>query len=333
MQIPTGKQLRKMQDKDKKVQVPKRTRKFQYGDHIPRSEYNEGVRRSNNRCSNRLSREMQYYEKAQKVILKDLGKETQQLHARMSSTLATPRLETLEGGVGLRMSNPFAVYGSPVIPFLKMNHPRRQQLIPLKKPLHSNKLRDPFMTPRTSLTSTTFKMASSVNNDDNNDKWSRVSSHSPSRKLDLSSPIKVTSPYKILLSDSQSENIGRIMMRNDSELSLYDPGSTSQREGRWSIAEGMRANSRHNSGRSSHVSFIEILKEAEERKAKEKEKETISVIREHDTKPLSSTKLRPKTPDPMSNYDDPKSEQKGELVPKVTHMSATPRATFVNVPS
>lgn len=328
MQIPTGKQLRKMQEKDKKLEVRKRNRKFQYGDHIPRSEYNEGVRRSNNRCSNRLSREMQYYEKAQKVILKDLGKESQLLHARMSSTLATPRLETLEGSSGLRMSNPFAVFGSPVIPFLKMDHPRRQQLKPLQKPLHSTKSRDSFLTPRTSLTSTTLKTTVG-NNEENYDRWSRVSSQSP-RKLDLSSPVKVTSPYKILLADSQSESFGRLMMRNDTELSLSR--STSQREGRRSIAEGMRSNSRLNSGRSSHVSFIDILKEAEERKAKEKE--TIAVIKEDDTKPLSSSKIRPKTPDPMSNYDDPKSEQNGEkLVPKVTHMSATPKATFVNVPT
>lgn len=325
MQIPTGKQLRKMQDKDKKLEVRKRNRKIQYGDHIPRSEYNEGVRRSNNRCSNRLSREMQYYEKAQKVILKDLGKESQLLHARMSSTLATPRLETLEGSPGLRMSNPFAVFGSPVIPFLKMDHPRRQQLKPLQKPLHPTKSRDSFLTPRTSLTSTTIKTTVGITEE--NDRWSRVSSQSP-RKLDLSSPVKVTSPYKILLADSQSESFARLMLRNDTELSL----STSQRDGRRSIAEGMRSNSRLNSGRSSHVSFIDILKEAEERKAKEKE--TIAVIKEDDTKPLSSSKLRPKTPDPMSNYDDPKSEQNGEkVVSKVTHLSATPKATYVNVPS
>lgn len=320
-----------MQDKEKKVQVPKRNRKIQYGDHIPRSEYNEGVRRSNNRCNNRLSKEMQYYEKAQKVILKNLGKETQQLHARMSSTLATPRLNTLEGTPSLRMTNPFAVYGSPVIPFLKMDHPKRQQLKPLHTPMHSNKFPDPFYTPRGSLVSSSLKITS-LNNDDISDKRSKDSSQSPTRKFELSSPIKMTSPYKILLSDSQSESFGRLMFRNDTEMSLNDFGSTSQKDGRRSIAEGKRANSRLNSGRSSHISFIDILKEAEERKAREKE--AISVIKEDDAKPLSSSQMRPKTPDPMSNYDDPKSDRKTEeIIPKSTHLSATPKATFVNLPS
>jgi hypothetical protein len=328
MQIPTKGQ-REMQGREKKVQVPKRTRKIQYGDHIPRSEYNEGVRRSNNRCNNRLSKEMQYYEKAQKVILKNLGKETQQLHARMSSTLATPRLEALDGSPSLRMTNPFAVHGSPVIPFLKMNHPRRQQLKPLHKPKHSNKFPDPFHTPRGSLTSSSLKITS-VNNDDVFDKHSKTNSYSPTRKLELSSPTKMTSPYKILLSDSQSESFGRLMLRNDTDMSLTDFGSTSQRDGRRSIAEGIRANSRLTSGRSSHISFIDILKEAEERKAREKE--AISVIKED--KPLSSTLMRPKTPNPMSNYDDPKPDKKSEeIIPKSTHLSATPKATFVNIPS
>ncbi|XP_062585928.1 uncharacterized protein LOC134247614 [Saccostrea cucullata] len=321
MQIPTK---GRMQDKEKKVQVPKRNRKIQFGDHIPRSEYTEGVRRNNNRCSNRLSKEMQYYEKAQKVILKNLGKETQQLHARMSSTLATPRLEEMESP-SLRMTNPFAVYGSPVIPFLKMDHPRRQQL----KPIHFSKPRDPFHTPRTSLTSNSMKM-SFPNNDDIIDRRSKASSQSPTRRLELSSPVKVTSPYKILLSDTTSESFGRLMLRSDTDMSFTDFGSTAHKDGRRSIAESMRATSRLNSGRSSHVSFIDILKEAEERKAKE----TISVINEDDTKPLSSSRMRPKTPNPMSNYDDPKSGKKTEeLIPKSTHLTATPKATFINVPS
>lgn len=47
-----------------------------YGGGIRRSEYDDGLLRNNNRAGNRLQTEMHYYERAQKVIMKDLGKES-----------------------------------------------------------------------------------------------------------------------------------------------------------------------------------------------------------------------------------------------------------------
>lgn len=61
-----------------------------------------------------------------------------------------------------------------------------------------------------------------------------------------------------------------------------------------------------NFGWSSYVSFIDILKEVEERKVKEKE--MIVVIKEDDMKLLLSFKMWFKILDLMFNYDDLKLE-------------------------
>lgn len=85
-----------------------------------------------------------------------------------------------------------------------------------------------------------------------------------------------------------------------------------------------------NFGWSSYVSFIDILKEVEERKVKEKE--MIVVIKEDDMKLLLSFKMWFKIFDLMFNYDDLKLEWNGEkFVFKVIYMSVILKVIFVNV--
>jgi hypothetical protein len=55
-------------DKVKVNERPNRLR-LKHGDVIIRSEYNDGVLRNNNRANNRLSSQMQMFDKAQRVIM------------------------------------------------------------------------------------------------------------------------------------------------------------------------------------------------------------------------------------------------------------------------
>ena len=56
-----------------------------YGTAIRRSEYDDSIIRNNQRTRNRFNTEMQYHDRAQKVIMKDLGKESHILQNKLEN--------------------------------------------------------------------------------------------------------------------------------------------------------------------------------------------------------------------------------------------------------
>ncbi|KAK3595675.1 hypothetical protein CHS0354_026892 [Potamilus streckersoni] len=71
-----------------------------YGTPIKRSEYEDSIMRSNHREGNRLGREMQLVNRAQKVIMKDLGKETFFLKNKLESDRRTMPLSLYGSRIG-----------------------------------------------------------------------------------------------------------------------------------------------------------------------------------------------------------------------------------------
>ena len=337
--------------KQNKVKVPKRTRKFQYGDHIPRSEYDDGVLRNNHRATNRLSHEMQLYEKAHKVIMKDIGKESQMLRAKMSSTfLVTPRFDIVDTSTpspALRMTNPFATsFGTP---FIRMDC-RTKRLQPIQLP---NSSRNPRTNEKLAPLKVKCKGGKICNTN-----IEPVVSESP--RLKSQSSTILLPRRKLEQADKSEARSGSVAnsktgFRSDSEMSIiaivnetnkesrgsrFD-GRLSRLEGRGSKLDG-RVSKLDSRGRldgsvskfsearapSSRASFIEILKEAEEKRARELDKyaKVYSLS--------SGNDFRPKTPKPMSNYDDNNDNVFEEPVQEKTGLlKATPNATYVNIPS
>lgn len=60
-----------------------------YGSNVKRSEYNDDILRNNQRTGNRLKIDMHYYDRAQKVIMKDLGKESLLLQNKLENDRKT----------------------------------------------------------------------------------------------------------------------------------------------------------------------------------------------------------------------------------------------------
>ncbi|XP_045182091.2 uncharacterized protein LOC123540842 [Mercenaria mercenaria] len=60
-----------------------------YGSNVKRSEYDDGILRNNQRTGNRLKIDMTYYDRAQKVIMKDLGKESLLLQNKLDNNNRT----------------------------------------------------------------------------------------------------------------------------------------------------------------------------------------------------------------------------------------------------
>lgn len=60
-----------------------------YGSNVKRSEYNDDILRNNQRTGNRLKIDMHYYDRAQKVIMKDLGKESLLLQNKLDNDRKT----------------------------------------------------------------------------------------------------------------------------------------------------------------------------------------------------------------------------------------------------
>jgi len=56
---------------------------------VQRSEYSDDILRNNQRSGNRLKIDMTYYDRAQKVIMKDIGKETLLLQSKLDSDKKT----------------------------------------------------------------------------------------------------------------------------------------------------------------------------------------------------------------------------------------------------
>lgn len=60
-----------------------------YGSNVKRSEYDDGILRNNQRTGNRHRVDMTYYDRAQKVIMKDLGKESLLLQNKIDNNNRT----------------------------------------------------------------------------------------------------------------------------------------------------------------------------------------------------------------------------------------------------
>ena len=56
---------------------------------VQRSEYSDDILRNNQRSGNRLKIDMTYYDRAQKVIMKDLGKESLLLQSKLKNDRKT----------------------------------------------------------------------------------------------------------------------------------------------------------------------------------------------------------------------------------------------------
>ncbi|XP_021370098.1 uncharacterized protein LOC110461119 [Mizuhopecten yessoensis] len=343
--------------------MAKRPKKIVYGDQIQRSEYNDGVLRNNNRANNRLSREMLMYEKAQKVILKDLGKETQLLRSKLSmSTIASPRLAFAKNTT--TDIAPFTIYGMSANPKSKKEPARKVTLKPIypsvvegsATPRASFNPRTSFVNPRNhvvvssssrnGLADSRVEKVNSRNgllDSRNNILDSRnelvdgsVSARSGALEPRISSRTNMnnsrnsavqlnaltTSPGKLTSSKSRramkSGKTGVSNQESESEFSTVEA-----RGGRASVVSDIKSRQAP-----SRLSFIDILAEAEERKAKEAKLEL-------EANSSTTTMLRPKTPiltidgDVTASPDDVNEEYKSSR--RGSHIGATPKATAVTV--
>ncbi|XP_033727395.1 uncharacterized protein LOC117316743 [Pecten maximus] len=346
--------------------MAKRQKKIVYGDQIQRSEYNDGVLRNNNRANNRLSREMLMYEKAQKVILKDLGKETQLLRTKLSmSTIASPRLSFAKNTV--TDIEPFTIYGMSANPKSKKEPVRKVTL----KPIYPS-VGDSTPTPRANFhPGTSFVsskghvvVSSSSRNglvDSRNDKVNSRSSLLESRNSVLNSRndfIDGSVSARGGMPDPRSGKINSRANLNSSRNSGVQLSSLSTTSGKLQSSKSRKATKSGKTGISStdnesdfstteprggrtsvisdiksrqapsRLSFIEILAEAEERKAKEAKLEI-------EANSVTTPMLRPRTPvltadgdvtapsDAVNNHDE-----KGR---RGSHLGATPKATAVTI--
>ncbi|XP_069106211.1 uncharacterized protein [Argopecten irradians] len=340
--------------------MAKRPKKIVYGDQIQRSEYNDGVLRNNNRANNRLSREMMMYEKAQRVILKDLGKETQLLRTKLSmSSIASPRLSIAKNTVS--DIEPFAVFGMSANPKNKKEPTRKVTL----KPIYPSAA-DSIPTPRGNfnpvssvVSSKGYVVVSSSSRnglvDTRNEKVNSRNSFLESRNSVLNSrndfidgsvsarsgaldprsgkmnsrsnlnnfrnsgvqlSALTTTSGKAQSSKSRkvlkSGKTGLSNTDNESDVSPNEP-----RGGRVSVISDIKSRQAP-----SRLSFIEILAEAEERKAKEAKLE----LEVATSMPPSKTPVRPvDTNDATSQSNDViKTARRG------SHIGATPKATAVS---
>ncbi|XP_060075592.1 uncharacterized protein LOC132555259 [Ylistrum balloti] len=346
--------------------MAKRPKKIVYGDQIQRSEYNDGVLRNNNRANNRLSREMLMYEKAQKVVLKDLGKETQLLRTKLSmSTIASPRLAFAKNTT--TDIEPFTIYGMSANPKSKKEPVRKVTL----KPIYPS-VGDSTPTPRTSFTSRTsfvpsrshVVVSSSSRNglvDSRQEKVNSRNSLLDSRNSALNSRNDfidgsvsarsgMVEPRSGLVNSRANMNNSRNSGVQLSALNTTS-GKLASSKSRKTVKSGKNASSYQDNesdfssmdlrgGRASvisdfksrqapsRLSFIEILAEAEERKAKEAKLEL-------EANSVTTPMLRPKTPlltiDGDVTAPSTDVNRQDESGRRGSHMGATPKATAVTV--
>lgn len=343
--------------------MAKRPKKIVYGDQIQRSEYNDGVLRDNNRANNRLSREMLMYEKAQKVILKDLGKETQLLRSKLSmTTITSPRSSVNTTAV----IEPFTVYGMSANPKSKKEPVRKVTLKPIYPSFVEQGAatpREQFYTPRTSLVSSKSHVTASPRSRNS----IADSRNTNSRNILLNSRNSVLKSRNELVDNSVSPKNGNMESRNNSvrnsrsslnsswnsgvQLSALNTSSKTAKsksstkfgktatyhprsENELSVVEtrmaqtGVVSDVKSRQG-ASRLSFIEILADAEERKAKEAKLEL------QPSHSGATPYLRPRTPI-ISLEDDVIFAQDDVFVHdrsrRGSFIGATPLATSVTIP-
>jgi len=83
-----------------------------YGSTVKRSEYSDDILRDNQRTGNRLKIDMHYYDRAQKVIMKDLGKESLILQNKLQSDRKTLSLGLYGSKIGVSGSQSTPRYAS-----------------------------------------------------------------------------------------------------------------------------------------------------------------------------------------------------------------------------
>ena len=303
-------------DKVKVNERPNRLR-LKHGDVIIRSEYNDGVLRNNNRANNRLSSQMQMFDKAQRVIMKDLGKETQFIKNKMNSTTAaTPRQ---------RKYSPLTHIGT-----FNM-HKKSTYTINAK----GSKEETPRETNSSLFHSLTDRSMYSVTTQSKRKTEGRTSRVRPIiAKSDniLRHDIDMNTP-KIPLTERQMDSGMSVTSRTDrkvdSFLNSFTPStekkpnsvlSGSYRSSQQSATTINRKGGIHGPladrqlSATSRLSFIEILQKAEEAKAKGLN------IEEHVP--------RPKTPELLSDYGSDESEKEQRRKP--SHIGATPKSTYIS---
>lgn len=312
----------------------KRPKKIMAGDHIRRSEYNDSTMRSNNRCNNRLSQEMQLFEKAQKIILKDIGKETHILRSKLglqASSIPTPR-QNFTRNTSFVLE-PYTVYS---MNSKQKESPRKQKQtttprVPRDQTnsvsgiyAHQNVgsrhgLLQPMTIRRLSNDSTI-----SYNPIDQN-RMTEAAVQNSKDKLVIKRKSKLKLENKPHAHDKMSEISGRSSSRVlGSRMMSVDTGSRLDFRGeqRASALSGHLSSRLHNASPTtgSRMSFIDILAEAEERKAKELVAEEMKA-REAEQEALAAAQLL--TPRPRSSR--PNSDVR-------TRHGATPNATLCSTP-
>ncbi|XP_063407686.1 uncharacterized protein LOC134691240 [Mytilus trossulus] len=312
-------------DKVKINEKPNRL-KLRHGDAIIRSEYNDGVLRNNNRANNRLDGQMKMFDKAQRMILKDLGKEAQIIRSKMTSTSPRHSIST----------NHIASYSV---------HGKSSYTI---KAQHKNS------TPREITNNSTFKSLSDRSvyslakeaqrrnaaraarvkpiNDDSlienvNNERLRVplpgnkyqDSTTPRNELRTDSKLNTfTSRYdrktESVFSETHRSNqmSANTPYKSGVNSSLAESANTPHKGGvNSSLAESNRMTS------AGHMSFIEILQKAEEAKAKG--------LKVEDHVP------RPRTPELLSDYgSDDLNLREPKRKHSFGHIGITPKSTYIS---
>lgn len=89
-----------------------------YGSGVKRSEYDDGILRNNQRTGNRLKIDMTYYDRAQKVIMKDLGKESLLLQNKLENEKRTLSMGLYGSKIGMTSTKGNQKYNptSPIVP-------------------------------------------------------------------------------------------------------------------------------------------------------------------------------------------------------------------------
>ncbi|CAC5414361.1 unnamed protein product [Mytilus coruscus] len=296
-------------DKVKINEKPNRL-KLRHGDAIIRSEYNDGVLRNNNRANNRLDGQMKMFDKAQRLILKDLGKEAQIIRSKMTST--SPRHSISTNHIAS-----YSVHG---------------------KSSYTIKAQQKNNTPREITNNSTFKSLSdrsmySLAKEAQRRNAARAARVKPINDNALNDNVNNESLRVPIPGKTYEENTTpRNEHRTDSKLNTFTPRYDRKTDSVISEthrSNQMSANTPHKGGVNSslaesnrltsagHISFIELLQKAEEAKAKG--------LKVEDHVP------RPRTPELLSDYgSDELNLREPKRKHSFGHIGITPKSTYIS---
>lgn len=302
-------------DKVKLNDKPSRM-KFRSGDVIIRSEYDDCVIRDNSRAVNRLNSQMMTFERAQKVIMKDIGKETQIIRSKMVNMVSTsPRnkyssqqLNNFASGNKKSSKNSKKRPGDEQSPTGKP----KVESPPFKSPTekHMYTIADEAKRRYAKKINKTKSVSGETDNLTDNESSNDTPTKSETQRM----PLSLRKHESMLSISSRNDNINKEKTPRTDRIkeSAISSQMSARNVRKEAIASLYDENKRQASA--SHMSFIQILQKADEAKSKG------LTIEDHVP--------RPRTPELLSDCDSDESEVYRRRKPN--KLGATPKSTYIS---